>query len=358
MNNTDKIIVVFYILLVFSYGIFVFISSTEISGSVISILPKKITDFETSRFVDIKKEEIFSVMANVENFPNILPENVHYVKILSKSDNVIIAEEELVEAGIKTKLLVRHTIKPYTEHLIEIIDGDAKGTTITQLFESLDSQTNLITKVHLNVNGISSVIAYLPENNLIHAINTVISHFVDYAKYDIFENKVDSLYREILHRPADDIGLLHYSALLRSDQMTEDELRSALSNSDEAFSMKMKSIDELSVQTKNTINDLYEKILLRKADPEGMTYFGNLLEQGTDPDDIRTMLLESEEGQHASYSNPVIGMITTLYYKLLHRAANATEVDYYHKMIDDGLMTPDDIKKEIEQSIEYKNLKN
>lgn len=357
MNKTDKIIVIFYVLLAFSYGIFVLVASTELIGDrEFSITPKKITDFETSKLVDVKKEEIFDVMANIENFPNILYGNINYVKILSKSDNVIIAEEELVEAGIKTKLLVRHTLKPYNEHIIEIIDGDAKGTVITQLFESVDSQTNLITKIHLNVNGISSVIGYLPERNLIHAINTVITRFVDYSKRDILENQIDSIYREILHRPVDDVGLSHYSALLRSGQMTEDELRSTLYNSDEAFSMKMKSIDELSNQTKNTINDLYEKILLRKADPEGMQYYGNLLEKGTTPDEIRTKLLESKEGIDASNFHPVRNPIRILYHELLNRAATDQEVNYYHKMIDDGLMTIDDVKKDIMESDDYKNL--
>ena len=117
-------------------------------------------------------------MANVENFPNILPENVVSVNILNKTDNEIIAEEELFEAGIKTKLLVKHTIKPYSEHIIEIIDGDAEGTKITQYFESSGSQTKLTTNVDLNVKGATSLIAFLPEANLVHAINTVISLFV------------------------------------------------------------------------------------------------------------------------------------------------------------------------------------
>jgi len=356
MNKSDKIIITFYVFLAFSYGIFILVSSNDLQSSIVSILPKKTTDFETSRLVDVKKETIFNVMANIENFPNILPEHINYVKVLSKSDNVIIAEEEFVEAGIKTKLLVRHTIKPYNEHIIEIIDGDAKGTIITQIFESSDLQTNLITKVHLNVNGISSVITYLPESNLIHAVNTVITRFVDYSKRDILENNVDFLYHEILHRPADAVGLSYYSTLLRNGQMTENELRSVLANSDEALSMEMKPIDQLSNETKNTIDDLYEKVLLRKADPAGMQYFGNLLEKGISSDEIRTKLLESKEGIDVSVFHPVRDMIKLLYKNLLNRSATNEEINYYHKMIDDGTMTIDDVKKFILESDEYQNL--
>ena len=48
------------------------------------VTPKKITEFETSRLVDVPNNRIFDVMANVENFPNILPENVVSVNILIK----------------------------------------------------------------------------------------------------------------------------------------------------------------------------------------------------------------------------------------------------------------------------------
>ena len=140
----------------------------------------------------------------------------------------IIAEEELFEAGIKTKLLVKHTIKPYSEHIIEIIDGDAEGTKITQYFESVDSQTKLTTKVSLNVKGVTSIIAFLPEANLVHAMNTVISHFVEYSKYDVYEITVDAIYQEILDRQADEESLLHFSTLLRDGQITEQDIRFAL----------------------------------------------------------------------------------------------------------------------------------
>ena len=177
VNKSDKIIVFFYIFLASSYGIYIFTISEGLEENLLElIVPKKITEFETSRLVDVPKNRIFDVMADIENFPNILPKNVIYVNILNKTNNVIIAEEELSEAGIKIKLLVKHTIKPYSEHIIEIIDGDAKGTTITQSFESVDSQTKLTTNVHLNLKGIVSVIAFLPESNFIHAINTIISH--------------------------------------------------------------------------------------------------------------------------------------------------------------------------------------
>ena len=338
MNKTDKIILIFYIFLASSFGLYVFTYDVGLEESLLEVVtPKKITEFETSRLVDIPNNRIFNVMANVENFPNILPENVVSVNILDKTDNEIIAEEELFEAGIKTKLLVKHTIKPYSEHIIEIIDGDAEGTKITQYFESVDSQTKLTTNVNLKVKGVTSIIAFVPETNLVHAINTVISHFVQYSKYNVYEITVNSIYQEILDRQADEESLSHFSSLLRDGQITEQDLRFALLNSEERV-FKQKTIDELNGETINVINDLYEKILLREADPEGLAYFGSLFESGVTSDKIRAMLLESDEGKNISFNHPVRSKIITVFALIFDTSPDNSYVDHYQKMIDDGLM--------------------
>ena len=338
MNKTDKIILIFYIFLASSFGLYVFTYDVGLEESLLEVVtPKKITEFETSRLVDIPNNRIFNVMANVENFPNILPENVVSVNILDKTDNEIIAEEELFEAGIKTKLLVKHTIKPYSEHIIEIIDGDAEGTKITQYFESVDSQTKLTTNVNLKVKGVTSIIAFVPETNLVHAINTVISHFVQYSKYNVYEITVNSIYQEILDRQADEESLSHFSSLLRDGQITEQDLRFALLNSEERV-FKQKTIDELNEETINVINDLYGKILLREADPEGLAYFGSLFESGVTSDKIRAMLLESDEGKNISFNHPVRSKITTVFALIFDTSPDNSYVDHYQKMIDDGLM--------------------
>ena len=357
MNKSNKIIVFFYIFLAISFSFFVIFSSEGLENNPFqSVTPKKITDFETNVLIDIPKQIIFNEMTNMENYPNILPQNVLNVKILSQTNNVIIAEEELSEAGINVKLLVKHTIQSPDKHIIEIIDGDAKGTTITQSFESVNSQTNLNTTVHLDVKGLLSLVQYLPESNLIHAINTVNSTFIDYSIRDIYERQVDAIYQEILDRPVDPEGLTYFSDLLRNKQINENEIRSALLISDE-YTIKIKSIDELSMETKNIINNLYQNILLRDADPAGLKHFGNLLESGTSSDEIRILFLESDEGNDMLVHHPVRSEIKFLYSELFDRKPDISELNYYHKMIDDEIMTIEDIETELKQSKEFLNLK-
>ena len=356
MNNLNKILVFFYIFLASSYGIYIFTTSEGLEDNFFElILPKKVTDFEVSRIVDVPNDRIFDVMADIENFPNVIPKNILNVSISSKTNNVIIAEEELSEAGITTKLIVKHTIKPYNEHVIEIIEGDAKGTIITQHFESVGSQTKLTTNVHLNLNGVTSIVAFLPEANFKHAINTIISHFVEYSTYDAYDKTVNSIYQEILFRPSDRDGLSYYSALLRNEKITEQDLRDILINSKEKTMSTVKSIDELNPETIKIISNLYNNFLLREADPEGLEHYGNLFENGTTYDEIRTIFLDSEEGKSFVLTNPDRVKIIVAYKLIYDEHPEEYVVDHYHKMIDDNVIL---IPSWTDNLISYKQTKN
>ena len=360
MIKSDKLIFVFYIVLGVSFLIFILDSSPDLSGEILSVLPQKVTDFETSSIIDVDRKTIFNLMSNIEIYPSIIPRNISHVNILSQISNEIIAEEEFQEVGIKTKLIVKHTIKPYDEHIIEILDGDAKGTTIKQFFEDYEHKTKLITKVHLNLDGVISIFSYIPESNMIHAVNTVTSKFVEYTQRNVFEKTVDSLYLEILKRPADVDGLLHFSSLLENGEMSEDEIRFELLNSTERESMNNETIDfkpvsELTDQTKDVINDLYQKILLREADPDGMYHFGNMLENDVSSDEIKNILLLSDEGKDTSIFHPIRIEIKVDIQELFDRTATYDEISYYHKLIDDGTITLSDVTNELKQTDEYIN---
>jgi len=134
------------------------------------------------KIVNVKKEDIFNTMANLSNYPKVLPQNYVSVKIMNQTNNTIYAEEEVAEIGIKTKMLVRHTIIPYDKHVLEVLDGDANGTKITEIFEKNGSSTKLTTTLDIHLHGLLAPLAFLPKSNLEHAMDTVITSFVEYTK--------------------------------------------------------------------------------------------------------------------------------------------------------------------------------
>jgi len=305
MEKSEKKKVVVYIILAILIGstiTYLDLSKVDRSDVPANLYPeRKVEKITFINKFEISKEKIFESITDISNYPYVLPRNVISVNILEQSENEIVAEETFTELGIKVNLKVKHTILPYEQHIIEIIEGDASGTKIIQTFEEENNLTIITTDVVLNLKGLLSPFGFLPRLNMDSAINTALSSFVEYSqRFDDESKIIDDLYREILHRPVDLEGLRYYSPLLQEEKITVDEIREALKNSEEFKTQllpdEIKTLDELSENTKKQVNDLYFEILGREADPQGLQHFGSLIEIGKmTTEELRQALLNSTE---------------------------------------------------------------
>ena len=303
MKKNDKYLLVFYALLIVgvSIGIMHFDSSLEKPVGPLNIVPNPLSNITVTEMVDVETENIFTIMADVENYPHVLPKNVLSVNKLEETNSSLVYEMTVQEKGFETTLLVRHDLFPYDEQILTIIDGDAENTVIHQKFQKQDNSTKLITDIEINLSGILSPFQYIPRTNFNHAMGTVLVSFAEYATEKTKNERiVDDLYREILKRPADQEGLDYFTALLEKNEITPELIKLALYASEEylvSLPIELKDVDELTDETKNTINELYEITLRRGADTEGMQHFGSLLEgdRGVTELYIITELLKSNE---------------------------------------------------------------
>jgi ribosome-associated toxin RatA of RatAB toxin-antitoxin module len=136
----------------------------------------------TSRVINVNRTAIFDTMADIEKYPQILPGNFVSVTLVNKTKNIIFAEEEVSQLGITSTMLVKHTIMPYENHTLEVVSGDAQGTTITETFrDNHNGTTTLNTYAKLKLGGVLYPFTILAQSNLEHAMNTVIDHFVQYT---------------------------------------------------------------------------------------------------------------------------------------------------------------------------------
>ena len=249
-----------------------------------SIFPSPISELENTRDVFHHKEEVFLIMTDVKNYPKILPKNIVSVNIINQVDNTVLAEYELIEHGIRTKLLAEHTMYPYDKHILEIMDGDAKGTKLIQDFttvecnESVGKCTQIASRVELNLGGILAPFGFLPKLNLDHAFNTIITSFEMYM--DTYENGtkkiIDDLYREILLRPADAEAFEYWGSLLESEEITNLELRKAILKSQEAIALKRFN-SENTVLVYDVFNMVYE--MSGPYLEDGMLFFDPRIDQ-------------------------------------------------------------------------------
>jgi len=271
MEKNSKIFLSFYLIL----GILLISTWYYIDNSIerpeiaTQIFPQPITEINFTNSIDsVSIETIFNVMTDVTLYTKVLPKNIIAVNIINQTKNVLIAEEEFRENIFTIKLLAKHYFEPYEKHTIEILSGDAKGTIIEQNFKELTNSTEINTRISFKLDGPLKAITFLPKNSLVHAMNTVVENFVLYAKTtDQNFRMIDDLYREILLRPVDEIGLRYYGSLLESENISINDIREELMNSEEYASLSglsdFKIISELNENTKKIIDDLYREILLR-----------------------------------------------------------------------------------------------
>ncbi len=357
MKKNDKIIIIFYVFLAISFTVAIlYIDSTFDTTALPNIIPKPVTELEIIKQVDIEKEKIFLIMTDLENYPKVLPKNIKSIEIIEEIDNVTIAEYEVIEAGITSKLLVQHRMDPYYEHIMEVMDGDANGTKITQKFTDTDSVTTIHTLVEFDLKGILSPFGFLPKANLEHAANTIVTSFIDYAKISENDTKkiIDELYREILQRPADQEAFEYWGSLLKSGDRNVDEIRIELLNSDEAKYIlrldEMKPVDELEPTTKKIIDELYREILQRPADQEAFEYWGSLLEtERMSKSDLRKSILQSQEALDLKRFDKTSFIIENIFNEILNRDPTKDESSHYKYLIDTEEITEEEIRLELEK---------
>ncbi len=157
------------------YGISITSNNLFFGESVVAISLVKVTN--------VDKNRIFDTIANIENYPNVLPNNILSVNIINRTENVIYAEETVQESGFKTKFLIRHQLQPYVSHKLEIYGENAHGTSIITTYEDVDNGTKITLDINMQLSGPSAVfISHLSENNIQSAMNSVLTSFVDYAR--------------------------------------------------------------------------------------------------------------------------------------------------------------------------------
>ena len=251
MKKTSKFFIIFYVALAISLiSTYAFLDNfyqekypTYMENPTKTIFPLLVTDpiiqFTIIKEYEIGFDEISNVFTEVENFPKILPRNMPFVEIIEKTENYVLAKEKFSERGLGAEFLVEHKWDS-NQHIMKILDGDAKDSTITLTFEKINNSTKITTDVNIKFKGFLSVLRFIPQSNLMHATETVLDTFFHYVKgFDNkFEKQIDELYRNILLRPADNVGLEYYSNQLKNKIMTLDEIKEILKNSNEYKSLK------------------------------------------------------------------------------------------------------------------------
>ena len=311
---------------------------------------------------------LFDVFSDLEKYPIYLPQYIQNVQLTEQDENI--SFYTVKTTLVSTEFLIKQTIdKDNNYQVIEILNGDAKTTLIQQSFGGVNGKVTIDTKIFLEIEGILFFISYLPQqavyDHVFELLQNIESLSVDLGSV---ESEIDLIYREILHRPADSNGLDIFSSQITANQLTYDELREILYQSEE-YSLIVKpseriGLDEIQDDTKKLINKLYVDILYREADIPSLLQWGSLLEsEKITINEIEEILLNSDEkkslltpDQRKKFSelrDDTRILLQETYQEILLRHADIGATELYGSLLEANKITIEEIRQILYESDEY-----
>lgn len=162
-------------------------------------------------------------------------------------------------------------------------------------------------------------------------------------------NKIAKIYDDVLKRDADTEGLNYWTDQVSSGNLTVSQVENAIKNSQEA--QKVKQVEEA-----------YDTFLERAPDEEGLNYWREEVVSGNlTVDDVVKSIATSSE---AIEKNPVKAVASDMYFNVLNRAPDAEGLDFWEDEIRKGLdnnQDPDTVISNVSQAMakaESTKLKN
>jgi virginiamycin B lyase len=148
---------------------------------------------------------------------------------------------------------------------------------------------------------------------------------------------LDRVYRDLLQRAPDSSGLAFFTGLLDQGTATRTQVAQAIENSQEYQTLE--------------VSNLYQSVLRRAADPSGLNTWVNYLAQGGTAEQLRALLLGSDEYFSRFGGGSNSGYLAALYQDALQRSLDATGAAGWGGALDAGA-TPTDVAAAVLESLE------
>jgi len=112
-------------------------------------LPK----FSLEKIVKAKKEAVYEILSNYENYQKLIPQHFPFVRVRSVRGNVSVVEEHMNLGDRELLIMAKHVTEEPVLHEVFVIGGDAKGSHIKQQFIEVSEGTKIIVDVDLKLKG-------------------------------------------------------------------------------------------------------------------------------------------------------------------------------------------------------------
>ena len=109
------------------------------------------TKFSLEKIVNAKRETVYQILSNYENYQKLVPQHFPSVRVRSVRENVSVVEEHMNLGEQELIVMAKHVTEKPTLHDVFVIGGDAKGSHFKQQFIEISEGTKIIVDVDLKL---------------------------------------------------------------------------------------------------------------------------------------------------------------------------------------------------------------
>jgi len=141
-------------------------------------LPK----FSLEKIVNAKKETVYEILSNYENYEKLIPQHFPSVRVRSVRGNISVVEEHMNLGDQELVIMAKHVTEEPVLHEVFVIGGDAKGSYIKQQFIEVSEGTKIIVDVDLKLKGKMKMSSMFGKNKFEEDYAKILDDFVKIAE--------------------------------------------------------------------------------------------------------------------------------------------------------------------------------
>ena len=109
--------------------------------------------FSFEKTVNAKREYVFEIFSNFENYQKLFPQHFPSIRIRSVRNDVSVVEEHFNLGSKELLIMAKHVSKTPVLHEVFVIGGDGKGSHIQEQFIDVLEGTKILVDVNLKLKG-------------------------------------------------------------------------------------------------------------------------------------------------------------------------------------------------------------
>ena len=124
------------------------------------------TSFSLEKIVHAKRDNVFQIFSNYNNYEKLVPQYFQSIRIRSVRDDIAVVEEHLKLGEIEFLFMSKHVATPSILHEVYVIGGKSKGSYIRQEFIEIPEGTKILVDVELKLTGTMRIPKFLEKSKL------------------------------------------------------------------------------------------------------------------------------------------------------------------------------------------------